>query len=159
MWTGLTSNISPRRNTIATHETMSAWFWMMNSWLITGGFLLLFFLMPMSTRLGPPQHNFFFSPPFLSAFSECDRCSFRHHRSPSPRRHSQIPPASYKRSVGPGRRAGGQGSDEWRVTLLSVGGVRPRAQPTTLYRARERSGPRSSSATQRFGGPEDRVFS
>lgn len=55
MCTGLTSNMSPRRNTIATHETMSAWFWMMNSWLITGGFLLLFFLMPMLTRLGNPS--------------------------------------------------------------------------------------------------------
>lgn len=27
--------------TIATHDTMSAWFWMKNSWLKTGGFLVL----------------------------------------------------------------------------------------------------------------------
>lgn len=47
---GLTSNIKPRRNTIATQETISAWFWMTNSWLSTGGFLLVFFRIPMSTR-------------------------------------------------------------------------------------------------------------
>lgn len=44
----LTSNIRPRRNTIATQETMSAWFWMTNSWLRTGGFLLVFFRRPIS---------------------------------------------------------------------------------------------------------------
>lgn len=47
---GLTSNISPRRKTIATQETISAWFWMTNSWLSTGGFLLVFLRIPMSTR-------------------------------------------------------------------------------------------------------------
>lgn len=75
MWTGLTSNISPRRNTIATQETISAWFWMTNSWLITGGFLFVFFRIPMSTRFGP---TFFasrcadvvvFFPILLSPFS------------------------------------------------------------------------------------------
>lgn len=38
----ITSNISPRRMIMATHDTISAWFWMTNSWLSTGG--LLFFL-------------------------------------------------------------------------------------------------------------------
>lgn len=52
MCTGLTSNISPRRNTIATQETISAWFWMTNSWLITGGFLFVFFRIPISERFG-----------------------------------------------------------------------------------------------------------
>lgn len=32
---------------MATQDTMSAWFWMMNSWLSTGGLLLLFFRTPM----------------------------------------------------------------------------------------------------------------
>ena len=36
----LTWNISPTTKTIATHATMSAWFWMTNSWLKMGGFLL-----------------------------------------------------------------------------------------------------------------------
>lgn len=52
MWTGLTSNISPNRNTIATQETMSAWFWMTNSWLSTGGFLFAFFRIPISAWFG-----------------------------------------------------------------------------------------------------------
>lgn len=40
----LTGNISPTTNTIATHETISAWFWITNSWLKNGGFLLDDFL-------------------------------------------------------------------------------------------------------------------
>ena len=59
MWTGLTSNISPRRNTIATQETISAWFWMTNSWLSTGGFLVVFFRIPISARFGPTFLFFF----------------------------------------------------------------------------------------------------
>lgn len=58
MWV-LTSNISPRRNTIATQDTMSAWFWMTNSWLSTGGFLLVFFRIPMSTLFGSTFFFFF----------------------------------------------------------------------------------------------------
>lgn len=53
MWTGLTSKMSPSRNTIATQETISAWFWMTNSWLSTGGFLLLFFRIPISAQSVP----------------------------------------------------------------------------------------------------------
>ena len=36
-----TWNMRPITNTIATHDTMSAWFWIKNSWLKIGGFLLL----------------------------------------------------------------------------------------------------------------------
>lgn len=68
MWTGLTSNISPRRNTIATQETISAWFWMINSWLITGGFLLVFFRIPMSTRFGPKLFSPLLPSQMRSAF-------------------------------------------------------------------------------------------
>jgi hypothetical protein len=32
--------MSPTTKTMATQATMSAWFWMMNSWLKMGGFLL-----------------------------------------------------------------------------------------------------------------------
>lgn len=53
MWTGLTSNIRPSRNTIATQETMSAWFWITNSWLSTGGFLFVFFRTPILTGFNP----------------------------------------------------------------------------------------------------------
>lgn len=87
MWTGLTSNISPRRNTIATQETISAWFWMTNSWLITGGFLFVFFRIPMSTRLGP------------TLTSRCaDEVGFfqMFFENPSVRRHSKLPPAPYE---------------------------------------------------------------
>lgn len=36
--------MSPTTNTIATHETISAWFWITNSWLKIGGFFLSFLL-------------------------------------------------------------------------------------------------------------------
>ncbi|TNN40901.1 hypothetical protein EYF80_048945 [Liparis tanakae] len=36
---------------MAKHDTMSAWFWMTNSWLSTGG-LLLFLRNPMAQRRG-----------------------------------------------------------------------------------------------------------
>jgi len=41
-------NISPTTKTMATQATMSAWFWMTNSWLKTGGFLVFF---PLTTIL------------------------------------------------------------------------------------------------------------
>ena len=41
---GLTWAMSPTTITMATHDTMSAWFWMMNSWLNIGGFLFDVFL-------------------------------------------------------------------------------------------------------------------
>ncbi len=36
----LTWNISPTTKIMAMHATMSAWFWITNSWLNNGGFLL-----------------------------------------------------------------------------------------------------------------------
>lgn len=39
---------------MAKHETMSAWFWITNSWLSTGG-LLFFLRKPMAHRLGSPS--------------------------------------------------------------------------------------------------------
>lgn len=40
----LTWTISPITNTMAMHDTISAWFWIKNSWLNMGGFLLEDFL-------------------------------------------------------------------------------------------------------------------
>lgn len=37
----LTWNMRPMTKTIATQDTISAWFWIKNSWLRIGGFLLL----------------------------------------------------------------------------------------------------------------------
>lgn len=48
-----TSNIRPRRITMAKHDTISAWFWITNSWLSTGG-LLFFLRKPMAHRHGSP---------------------------------------------------------------------------------------------------------
>lgn len=48
-----TSNIRPRRIIMARHETISAWFWITNSWLSTGG-LLFFLRKPMAHRYGSP---------------------------------------------------------------------------------------------------------
>lgn len=42
--------MSPSRKIIAMQETMSAWFCTMNSWLSTGGFLLLFLRIAMAGR-------------------------------------------------------------------------------------------------------------
>lgn len=39
--------MSPSRMIMATHDTISAWFWMTNSWLSTGG-LLFFFRNPIA---------------------------------------------------------------------------------------------------------------
>lgn len=38
----LTGTIIPKTNTTITHDTISAWFWIMNSWLNTGGFFVDF---------------------------------------------------------------------------------------------------------------------
>lgn len=46
----LTSNMSPSRKIMAMQDTMSAWFCTMNSWLSTGGFLLLFLRIAMAGR-------------------------------------------------------------------------------------------------------------
>lgn len=45
--------MSPSRMTMATHDTMSAWFWITNSWLRTGG-LLFFFLKPIALERAAP---------------------------------------------------------------------------------------------------------
>lgn len=135
MWTGLTSNISPRRNTIATQETISAWFWMINSWLITGGFLLGFFRIPMSTRFGPKVL-------FPCCLPRCGRRSLRYIvnvRCEDAQSSLLLLPMS-----------SGPGSNEWRVTLLPVGGVRAPDQ-----RHPSRTGEKELVlfiATQRFGG-------
>lgn len=42
--------MSPSRKITATKDTMSAWFCTMNSWLSTGGFLLLFLRIAMAGR-------------------------------------------------------------------------------------------------------------
>lgn len=124
MWTGLTSNISPRRNTIATQETISAWFWMTNSWLSIGGFLLVFFRIPMSTGFGPTfalrsAGVVCIYPVLLLSF--CTRTL-------------KAPPCFL--------RAKGQAAIEWRVTLLLVGGSTEneplRLTKDTLY-AQERN--------------------
>jgi len=47
----LTWTISPITNTMAMHDTISAWFWIKNSWLNIGGFLLEDFL-PFNAILG-----------------------------------------------------------------------------------------------------------
>lgn len=104
MWTGLTSNISPRRNTIATQETISAWFWMTNSWLSTGGFLFVFFRMfPMSTRLNFRASRSGEVVGFyqILLLSVCAR--------------TLKAPSCFLQ-------AKGQAAIEWRVTLLLVGG-------------------------------------
>lgn len=44
-----TSNIRPSRMIMARHDTTSAWFWITNSWLSTGG-LLFFLRKPMAHR-------------------------------------------------------------------------------------------------------------
>ena len=47
-----TWNINPMTNTIATHDVMSAWFCITNSWLNTGGLLVLLGLrIPMFSDL------------------------------------------------------------------------------------------------------------
>lgn len=51
---------------MAKHDTMSAWFWMANSWLSTGG-LLFFLRKPMARPLGS-------SP--LSQAADCRRLGF-----------------------------------------------------------------------------------
>lgn len=109
MWTGLTSNISPRRNTIATQETISAWFWMTNSWLSTGGFLVVFFRIPISARFGP---TFFFI-----ASRSADVVAFCRILLLSWSARTLKAPSCFLR-------AKGQAAIEWRVTLLLVGGVR-----------------------------------
>lgn len=38
-------NMSPKTKTMATQATISAWFWITNSWLRNGGFLVFFFTM------------------------------------------------------------------------------------------------------------------
>lgn len=43
----LTWTISPMTMTMATQDTMSAWFWMTNSWLSIGGFLAAADLRPL----------------------------------------------------------------------------------------------------------------
>lgn len=44
----LTCTIRPITKTIATQDTISAWFWIMNSWLKIGGFLLELFLIGLT---------------------------------------------------------------------------------------------------------------
>ena len=107
---GLTSNISPRRNTIATQETISAWFWMTNSWLSTGGFLVVFFRIPISARFGP---TFF----FCLASRSADVVAFCRILLLSWSARTLKAPSCFLR-------AKGQAAIEWRVTLLLVGGVR-----------------------------------
>ena len=46
-----TCTMSPMTKIIVTQEMMSAWFWITNSWLIIGGFLLEFFLPLIATIL------------------------------------------------------------------------------------------------------------
>lgn len=70
MWTRPTSNINPRRNTIATQETISAWFWMINSWLNTGGFLLVFLRIPILD--GFQKGNFYSDQAQLKSREEID---------------------------------------------------------------------------------------
>lgn len=45
-----TSNMSPNRRPMARQDTASAWFWITNSWLKTGG-LLFFFRSPIAAEV------------------------------------------------------------------------------------------------------------
>lgn len=47
----------PMTMTMATHETMSAWFWMTNSWLRTGKFLLAADFLPLIGAIFPASET------------------------------------------------------------------------------------------------------